>query len=337
MPSIKDVAKLAGVSVMTASRVLNNKGSVSQNARLKVQKAVKELDYIPNLTARSLRARRTHLLGLLVPDIENPIFASMVKYVEEAAQKRGYDVMLGSTWEDPKREASYYEIMLARQMEGIIVAPVANDNNRLFSNAASPVVVLDRSFSGDSAPASVTVDNREVGRLVAAHFLALGHRHFAAIMGPLHIDVFAERLEGFKSVLAEHGHDVDYIATVEVTGKMDYGAKAGEEVFAACRSRPLALFCANDMTALGAMKTALRLGLSIPADVSLAGVDGIPAGELGTPSLTTVRQPVRDMAARGVNALIDILEGKTSEAHPRRVLLKPELVVRESTGEYGKC
>lgn len=335
MASIKDVARLAGVSVMTASRVLNNSGSASADARRLVREAAGRLGYRPNLTARSLRARRSNLFGLLVPDIENPIFAALAKRIEEEAGRRGYNVMLGNTWEDPAREAEYFDIMLARQMDGIIVAPVSEDNSGRFRDCAAPLVVIDRFLESAPELASVTVDNREVGRLAARHLLELGHRNFACVAGRRAIPLFAERYAGFAGEIAAAGAAAPDVREVEVTGKIGVGAEAAAELFAAAAGRarrarpPLGLFCANDMNALGAMRAANRLGLSLPDDVSIVGVDGIPAGELATPSLTTVRQPVPDMAAAGVELLLEMLKGGAGAG--RRVTMRPELVVRDST------
>lgn len=334
MASIKDVARLAGVSVMTASRVVNQNGSASPAAHAAVMRAVKELDYRPNLTARSLRVQRSHLLGLLIPDIENPIFAAMAKHVEGEAKRHGYDVMLGNTWEDVKREADLLEIMQLRQMDGIIILPVSGENGFLIGNCGVPVVVLDRAFGGIASPPSVKVDNLEVGRLAARHFLSLKHKRFACVTGPLHIEVFANRFEGFKSVLAEAGLGIDMLESVEITGTVGYGEAAGDKLFERPFTRPLALFCANDMTALGAMKSAVRHGLRIPEDVSIIGVDDIPAGELATPSLTTVRQPIGGMAAMGVKVLMKML--RKEEEHPDDIVLPPELVPRESTKKYSR-
>lgn len=329
MASIKDVAKLAGVSVMTASRAINGRDSVSPEATAKVATAAKALEYRPNLTARSLRSRRSLLLGLLVPDIENPVFASFAKHVEEEAQRRGYNVMLGNTWEDAGREARYLELMLARQMDGIIVSPVSGENARLAAECRLPVVVVDRVRGGGADAPSVTVDNLAVGGIAARHLLELGHRHFACIPGPLRIEVFARRLEGFREELARRGMGLDMVLGVEATGKPGFGARAGGELLRLCRARPLALFCANDVTALGAMRAAQRLGLSVPGDVSIVGVDGIPAGELALPRLTTVRQPLPEMAAAAVSLLVDMLEKGRETAES--VVLRPELAIREST------
>lgn len=392
MASIKDVAKLAGVSVMTASRVMNGNGSVTPEFRERVRDAAARLDYRPNLTARSLRSSRTRLLGLLVPDIENPTFAALAKYVEEEAEKRGYNVVLGNTWENASREAEYYEIMLARRTDGILVAPVSGENGALFRACPAPVVTLDRSFTTPAAPAllidsragvhagtpenaparnpvsglaagpandpindtanvpvktapfpmtdeppSVTVDNRAVGRLAAEHLLALGHRHFVCLTGPLRVSVFAERLLGFQETLEAASYSVESVHILEATGQIRQALALGESMFASppasLKSGPLAVFCATDVMALGVMKAAAGAGFAVPHDISVVGVDDIPAGLLVSPALTTVRQPIREMAVTGTAMLVGMLE---EDGAPRgRRLLHPELVPRESTAPFA--
>lgn len=332
MASIKDVAKLAGVSVMTASRVMNNVGSVSAQAKAQVLRAAKELEYRPNLTARSLRVHRSHLLGLLLPDIENPVFAALAKHVEEAANRYGYSVMLGNTWEDAAREAKYLEIMMSRQMDGLLVSPVSIGNNESIRQFSSPVVMLDRSFNHVCPPPSVTVDNYEVGRLAARHLVSLGHKNFACIPGPLHIDVFAERLEGYREELARSGKVLEAVISAGNIEKMGYGADFFTELLRIFPARPMALFCANDLTALGAMQAARRHDISIPGELSVVGVDDIPAGSLTAPTLTTVRQPVREIADAGVGMLVEMIRSR--DFSPENIALKPSLVIRDSTGPY---
>lgn len=333
MVSIKDVAKLAGVSVMTASRALNGGGAVSAEARRRVLQASQKLNYRPNLNARSLRVKETRLIGLLLPDIENPLFASLAKHVEAAAGECGYSVMLGNTWENPAREAEYLELMLARQMDAIAVVPVSGDNALRFAACPAPLVVLDRRLEAAEELASVTVDNREIGALAARHLLSLGHRNFACIAGPETVPVFVDRLEGFRDELVGAGARLRHIARVESVGNPGHGAEAAEHLLSET-PLPCALFCANDVIALGAIRAAHRLGLDVPGDVSVVGVDGIPAGELSAPPLTTVRQPVREMAEAGVELLLAMLHPEGEEARPERGGLRPELLLRESTGKF---
>lgn len=330
MTSIKDVARLAGVSLMTASRVVNQKGTVSPRNRALVLQAVKDLNYRPNLAARGLRAKRTGLLGFLVPDIENPVFASLCKHVEEEAQRFGYNVLLGNCWEDPEREAKYLDIMIARQMDGLVISPVSSVNAELIEECPVPLVVLDRTFGAGGRHPAVTVDNLEVGRLAARHLLSLGHRRFACVHGPLDIAVFAERLEGFGEELAAAGFAVGLLAGVAAAGTPANGARAGEEILAGLGDEPAAVFCANDITAMGVLQAAHRRGVDVPGRLSVVGVDDIRLGEMTTPTLTTVRQPFAEIAASGVRLLVDMLRDRARR--PDSLTLGPELVARESTG-----
>ncbi|MDR3210623.1 MAG: LacI family transcriptional regulator [Planctomycetota bacterium] len=329
MASIKDVAKRAGVSGMTASRVINFSGAVSARTRSLVSAAVKELDYRPNLTARSLRSQRSNLFGLLLPDIQNPVFAALAKHIEEEAQCLGYNVVLGNTWESPEREAQYLELMLARQMDGIIVAPVSPENDRLFSQCLVPVVVLDRTLSSDSPLRTVTVDNLQVGRLAARHFLSLGHRAFACMPGPQNIALFADRLLGFQEVVEAAGFSLELVIGAPTVGEFAIGSEICASIVSQCRKRPLALFCANDLTAIGAMREAQRRGLDVPGDLSIIGVDDIPSARMTMPALTTIRQPFPEIAAAGVRLLVEMLRDRGQR--PKNIRLKPSLVVREST------
>ena len=285
MPSIKDVAKLAGVSPMTASRVINGSGQVSMKMKLRVMRAVKELGYRPNFNARSLRVQKSSLFGLILPDLENPLFASLAKHVEVAANNHGYNVMIGTTWEDRRRETEYLELMISRQIEGMIVSPSSEENVDAFLNCPIPLALLDRKFPGASYPPSLTVDNLEIGRLAARHLLSLGHRHFACIAGPQSIELFTERARGFQQELAAAGHTVEACVTtrdMNELSRIEPGPQHLFEIMQRCSSMPIGLFCANDLAALGAMQAAHRLKLAIPGQLSIIGVDDIPACRLTT-------------------------------------------------------
>ncbi|MDR1745618.1 MAG: LacI family transcriptional regulator [Planctomycetota bacterium] len=332
MPSIKDVAKLAGVSPMTASRVINESGQVSMKMKLRVMRAVKQLGYRPNFNARSLRVQKSRLFGLILPDIENPLFASLAKHVEVAANNHGYNVMVGTTWEDRHKEREYLELMISRQIEGMIISPSSEENVDAFLNCPIPVALLDRKLPGASHIPSLTVDNMEIGRLAARHLLSLGHRHFACIAGPQSIELFTERANGFRQELAAAGRAVEACVTAKdmnELSKIELGPRYLYEIMERCSAMPVGLFCANDLAALGAMQAAHKLKLAVPGQLSIVGVDDIPACKLTTPTLTSIAQPMARIASEGVKLLIDRLHD--SECRPGNVVLQPELIVREST------
>ncbi len=332
MTSIKDVAKLAGVSVMTVSRALNQTGSVSPATTRRIRQAAKQLGYYPNLTARSLKSRHSSLLGLLLPDIGNPVFAMLAKCIEAEAERYEFSVILGTTWEDPNRENSHIEHMISRQMEGLLISQVSEGSNRLLERCPIPVLTLDREFVPASFP-HVGMGNRQAGRIAARHLLSLGHRHFACMPGPRHIGIFVERLEGFMEEIARAGLASPVVMGVTNIEEINPGMAVVKELLEACPDRPLALFCANDFTALGAMQAILGCGLAVPGDVSIVGVDDIPACVLTTPTLTTVRQPTPAIAAAGVGMMMALLRGE--KPRETRVVVEPELIARGSTKRYA--
>lgn len=332
MTSLKDVAKLAGVSVMTASRVINAKESVTRENRDRVIMAIDALGYRPNLTARSLRAQRSYTLGFLLPNIENPMFAALAKYVEEEANRLGYNLMVANTWENPVREASSLELMYSRLIDGIIISPVSAENDELINKYKLPTVVLDRSLKNNGKVPVVTTDNQMVGRLAARHLLSLGHRHFACLTGPLHINVFSDRMEGYRDELSQHGCSLDMIIRIPHAASVEQASSATGNLLRECKLHPLALFCVSDLAAIGAINQAKRMGLNVPYDLSVVGVDDIPGGEWITPPLTTIKQPFAMIASAGVKLLVRMLEEKGFV--PDNINLLPEIVVRQSSGEY---
>lgn len=333
MPSIKDVAKLAGVSPMTASRVINQSGQVSMQMKLRVLRAVKQLGYRPNFNARSLRVQKSNLFGLLLPDIENPLFSSLAKHVEVAASGHGYNVMVGTTWENRRREEEYLEIMYSRQIEGMIISPSSEENADAIRNCPVPLVLLDRTFPDSPNTPSLTVDNLEIGRLAARHLLSLGHRHFACISGPVSIEIFVERTRGFQEELAAAGYRIEAEVTAKdmnELGTFEFGARYLYDILERCSSMPIGLYCANDLSALGAMQAAHKLSIAVPGQISIVGVDDIPATRLTTPTLTSIAQPMARVAEEGIKLLVAMVNDR--EYVPESVVLQPELVVRESTG-----
>lgn len=334
MVSIKDVAKLAGVSVSTVSRVINKRGKTSKATEEKVWKAVEALQYRPNLLARGLRSQRTKLLGLLVPDIDSPFFARLAKYIEEVAHQKGYNLILCNVGEDPKKERDYLEVLIQRQVEGIIFPRVSDESHlfRIPHLSKIPYVILDRTLEREEAP-TVKLDNVAAGRLAASHLIELGHWQFACITGPEKISVSRERLEGFLEVLAQVGISRDKVCIVEGDFKINGGRRAMEKILKTL-SPPFALFCMNDMMAFGAIQAAREKGLKVPEDVSVVGLDNNPLCEVFHPPLTTVAQPFDQIAKSGITLLCKLIAGK--RIRKKSVTVSPYLVVRQSTAPPPK-
>ncbi|MCD6156184.1 MAG: LacI family DNA-binding transcriptional regulator [Candidatus Atribacteria bacterium] len=329
MPSIKDVAKLAGVSIATVSRVINNSGKVSSEKRSRVIEAIEKLNYQPNLLARGLRQQKTRLVGCLVPDVENLVFAGLAKYIEEFLSACGYNVILCNTNNDKNKEKNYLSILIQRKVDGIIFSRVSDESILFMSSHLKrvPYVVLDRTLEIEFAP-TVKLDNFLGGLLAAQHLVEMGHRRFACITGPLKIKLCRERLEGFREGLRMAGIDLREEYIFESNFKIDGGKEAALKMLAA-GDLPTAIFAHNDMMAFGAIQVFRDKELSIPEDVSVVGFDNLPICELVSPPLTTVAQPFEKMAYLGVKLLDSLI--KNEEVIQKTLVVKPYLVTRAST------
>jgi len=336
LPSIKEVARLAGVSITTVSRVINNKEPVKKETAEKVWEAVHLLNYQPNLLARSLRNQQSKLLGLLVPDIENPIFARLAKHLEEAASKKGYSLIFCNTNDDPEKERNYLEILVQRQVEGIVFSRVSDE--RLFFKTPQlsriPYIVLDRTLEIEEAP-TIKLDNYAAGVLAASHLLNLGHKKFACLAGPLKIKICRERFYGFLDTLEKSGIGLREELIEEGDFKIEEGKKAMNRILnSSPLEQPTAVFSMNDLMAIGAIQAIKGRGLSVPGDVSVIGLDNIPLCDVVSPPLTTIAQPFDEMAKEGISLLLKLIEGK--KIRKTTIVLQPELVIRNSTAPLRK-
>jgi LacI family transcriptional regulator len=305
MATMNDVARVADVSIATVSHVINGTRYVSPERAERVQAAMRELDYTPDATARSLRVGRTHTLGVVIPDNTNPFFAELARWIEEAGFDAGYTTILGNSGERADRERQYVSTLLSKRVDGLIIAPWRKPDAallRVLRKAQIPLVVIDRDDVLPSADA-VLYDDVGGGRQAAEHLRELGHTEIAAIAGPPDPGHSPGRLGGFVQALADGGI-----------------------------RRFTALFAANDLMAAGAIRELTGHGLAVPGDVSVVGFDDAPLAEMTTPALTTVRQPVQEMGDTAVSLLLARVTGQAVEGGGRHVL-PTSLVVRESTAE----
>ncbi len=327
---MKDVARLAGVSVQTVSVAVNNKSAISEETRERVLAAIEEIGYRPYTVARSLRTGATQTIALVVSDITNPFFASMANIVEDHAHAAGYSLLLYNTHSDLEREKNYIRMATQRWIDGLLFVSTKDEMYGLdtLKEANIPVVAIDRIPNNYEGPA-VTLDNIKTGRLIAEHLIDLGHVHLAHISGPLDLMLSRERLDGFQSVIRERGLS----PALYVEGDSSWSAESGYramQLLLEARPRPTAVFASNDRMAIGAMRAVIEAGLRIPEDISVAGVDDIELASYQIIPLTTIRQSLKDVATLGITILLEILEGK--EPARSRVVCEPKLVVRASTG-----
>jgi LacI family transcriptional regulator len=325
--TIRDVARRAGVAVGTVSHHLNGSARVAAGTAQRVQAAIDELGYRIDLSARSLRSRRTQSVGLVLPNISNPFYAEVARAIEHALWDRKFQTLLCDSSQDPERERMHLEALESRRVDGILMIRTADwrlPRSRLLRPRV-PIVFVDRGV--DRMP-SVTTDNRRGGELAARHLAELGHRAIAILAGENAVGNVRERLAGFKTELARHGVSV---RTRDVaTGPQ--AVELGREVarWMDRRPHPTAVFATNDIVAIGAWRQLLGMGLRIPEDVSLIGFDDIEMSSLVLPPLTTVRQDKSAMGQEAASVLLQLLAGEKPRA--RHTLIPPCLVVRGSTG-----
>jgi LacI family transcriptional regulator len=333
MPTIRDVSKLAGVSVATVSRLLNKSGYVSQEAEKSILSAMRELDYSPNEVARSLAGKKSHTIALMVPDILNPYFPRIAKSVEREAEARGYNVLLCDSDHDPAKEERYFETLRRKKMDGIILASYSARPSGLkeLLERDFPIVSVDNVFEADYPMLAVTADNRGGARLAVRHLAESGCRRIGHLRGPRGVYTADERYEGYKEELLQSGiFEPDLIAQGDYSAEKAYSATLA---LLDLHPRIDGLFAGNDLMAAGALQALREAGRQVPGDVKVVGFDGLDMPLLAQ-ELSTISQPIDEMGATAVRQLADLIDGKPIERTERR--LGVSLIVRGTTGVSSK-
>lgn len=334
-PTMADIAREASVSISTVSRVINHSVPVEPETERRVQAAIRKLNYRPNLLARSFRRRITHTIGLLVPDNSNPFFAELARMIEDAGYREGYNVILCNSDLSPEKQAAYIDVLLAKQVDGLILVSSGlvttlegDDPARRVMETPVPCVVVDRDL-GDMPIDQVLIDNHEGGYLAGKHLTGLGHRDIACIVGPSDVTPSAGRFAGFEQALTEVDPDLKPVAWIGSNGRPDGGEAAVKELLAS-GVHFTAIFVFNDLVAIGAHGALRRAGLRVPEDISLVSFDNIKLAAAVYPPLTTIAQPIADIADLSVRLLLArIADPDTPFA---RIVLPTTLVERESCG-----
>jgi DNA-binding LacI/PurR family transcriptional regulator len=331
--TIADVAREAGVSPATVSRVLNDAGyPVRPETRDRVLAAIEKLEFRPNELARGLLLGRTRTIGLVIPDIANPYYPAVSRGVEDVASASDYAVIFCNTDRDSEKSERYIQTLLQKQVDGIVVAGGGTDLSRAsasFERYGTKVVFVGR----PKLPwASVQIANADGAAKAMAHLARLGHRRVAFLSGPRRLTSVRDRLEAYARAVAEHGLDADDALVREG----DFGETSGyEEATSLLRLRrpPTAIFAANDRMAMGALAAASDGGRAVPDDVSVVGFDDVPMASFVRPALTTVALPTYDMGVAAMRLLLELMERAENggDADPPVRCLPLELVVRDST------
>ncbi|MDV9030859.1 LacI family DNA-binding transcriptional regulator [Pseudomonas sp. RAC1] len=330
MATIKDVAALAGISYTTVSHVLNKTRPVSEPVRLKVEAAIAELDYVPSAVARSLKARSTATIGLLVPSSVNPYFAELARGIEDGCERNGYCVILCNSDDDPKKQRNYLRVLLEKRIDGLIVASVGEDLDLLQSLAAvrTPIVMVDRALEGVDTDV-VRIDHELGAYLATQHLLELGHADIACIGGPANTGVSQLRVNGFRRAMAEAGLPVAEQQVLHCDFTSPGGHAAAAQLLDG--ARPTAIFAGNDMIGFGVLRAAAERNIDVPGQLSVIGFDDIELSRYVYPPLTTVGQSIRELGDSAAQLLLSRIVTPRREAGEQRIVA-PRIVLRESTG-----
>lgn len=328
--SIYDVARESGVSVFTVSAVVNNKSHVGKSLREKVEAAIRKLNYRPNLVARSLAKQKTHTIGMIVPDIGNPFFPSVVRGAEDAAQKHGYNLLLCNSDDSLDKEEKAIELLLSKRVDGILLTKAAEDFHpsiqQMIKEVNIPFVLVMRTYPKLTKDAVISDDYRGAYEAVS-HLARAGRKRIALISGPLKISNAKERWQGFHDALKAEGLPYEEDLVIEGDYRLESGYRAGHSLFS---RRPDGIYVANHLMTIGLLKAAEEMGLRCPEDFGLVSFDDYPWLGIFHPRLTTVELPKHQLGSEAAELLIRRIAGDTSK--PVLKKLQPELRIRESCG-----
>jgi LacI family transcriptional regulator len=325
------VAKKAGVSLTTVSHVINKTRFVSDEVTMRVQAAMQELDYQPNALARSLRRGETRTLGLILPDSANPFFAEIGHAIEMEAFNAGYSVILCNTEDEARKELLYTDVLSKKQVDGMIFVATGEQSDSVQNvlRLDLPLVLVDRQLPALETDAVLT-DNRLGGALAAQFLTDLGHHKLACITGPSHLTPSADRVTGFLETLEAAGIDRSSVRLERGDFHPESGYQAGIQLLSKPEELPSAVFCSNDLMAIGLCRAVMEYGLRIPEDISILGFDDIELSKYFNPPLTTIRQPKAEIGQVAVSMLLERIKDHRLPA--RQKVFKPQLQERRSCG-----
>jgi len=330
--SIRDVAELAGVSVGTVSNVLNRPDLVTPSTRTRVQAAIAELGFVRNESARQLRAGQSRTLGLVVLDVANPFFTDVARGVEDTASAAGLAVILCNSDEKSSKEHAYLDLLEEQRVKGILITPADGISERLgdLRRRGTPVVLLDqRSTRKDQC--SVSVDDALGGELAVSHLLDYGHRRLAFVGGPMSISQVQDRLRGARLAIKNADDAAELMVQTTAGLNVSAGRTAAADLIKIPRSRrPTAVFCANDLLALGVLQELTHQSVRVPQDMAIVGYDDIDFASAAAVPLSSVSQPRHQLGRTAAELLIEETADGGHHKH-QQVVFEPELVIRESS------
>ena len=331
--SIKDIAKIANVSHSTVSRALSDSPLISTKTKARIQRLAREMGYTPDAIARSLVTQQTRTVGLVVTTITDPWAAEVVQGIEDSAHESGYSVILSSSASEPERELAAVEMLRSKRVDALIVTSsrVGALYLKHLERIGVPVVLVNNhNRQSGRYTFSVSVDNQHGGHLATNHLIQRGHRRIAYISGPADHSDDADRLTGYRQALEENGLAFDPILVISGNGRLDGGEQALRTLIG-LGDPPTAVFCYNDLTAIGLLSAARREDLSVPDDLAVVGFDDILFARYVQPALTTIAQPQRDMGRQAMGMALALMASDDSASPLSDVVVQGKLVVRESS------
>ncbi|QPC83355.1 LacI family DNA-binding transcriptional regulator [Phototrophicus methaneseepsis] len=329
-PTMNEVAKAAGVSVATVSRVINGNKGVSKKLEQRVQKAIQELNYHPSSLARSFKMQETRLIGLIIPLLDHPFFSRLAQVMEQELFKNNYRAIICNTEENEARELEYVELLLRQRIDGVIVNSATEHTDYLFDLKRQnvPCVLIDRNVEQFDC-SKVFSDNSLGGYLGMKYLLELGHRRIKVVAPFDFAEPTQHRIRGIREAMAEFGYEEPsdmFITTSDHSFEM--GVEVGLQL-AQMDPRPTAIFGLSDVTAIGVMHALDQMNLCIPKDISVMGYDNIPLSGYMLPSMTTIDQPINAMGKTAVRVLLNHIQNASKQSE--RAVLPTQLIVRNST------
>ncbi len=328
MTTIRDVAERAGVSIATVSRVLNKQVSVSPTTRVKVEKAIDELNYQPNYLGRNLRRAETKIILVILQNISNPFYSKVVEGIEDLGHKHGYNIMICNTDSESERERSYLDLLVNRLVDGVILMEPEIDSQELAQIGNDfPVVQCCEYKEGTDVP-HISIDNVAAGYTAVNHLIKLGHTRIGMISGYNRLLSAMQREKGYKKALEDAG--IEYNQELIKYGSYGFtgGLRATKELLQ-MQNAPTAIFAISDITAIGAIRAIKEEGLRIPEDIAVVGFDNTSIASMYDPQVTTISQPRYDLGKISMEMLLELIKNETVST--REVYLEHELIIREST------
>lgn len=324
MASIREVARLAGVSPSTVSRVMNGTANVDEEKKQRVLWAIDETGFRPNELARALFKKSSKMIGVIVPNIENPFFNEMAKAIEEEAYQQGFKILLCSSDDDAKKELMNIQMLNQMNADGIIIMTNSDQTGQEIAECKLPVVLMDRKVTGGDEIAFVESDHYKGGRMAAQHLMECGCKNIVCIRGPIEMSSGQKRYQGYQDFCKEYGISEQY---VECTYDYEAGLRAAEEVLQKYPGVDGIIAC-NDMVAISVYKILTREGFRVPDDIQLIGFDDVNISRLFTPELTTIKQPITKMGTLAAQIIIENGEGLPFQ---KENILDVKLIERQTT------